>query len=198
MQTIEITTDEQLDEFIESATEATYFATEHSTSLAFVVYCGIEGDWYATRPPHEEDPKDTEGHWLAGVTLSVDSLTLPITVIDPRNDAADTGQPVRPSAPLTFYGASDDLLEVEGAVVDEFDALSGSTRVRLTAPDNGTLDVIGQYGRPGSALEWSITVEAVDAYPSWPIRFHERVDREGDPAVTIDAPVGTTVELVTR
>lgn len=98
MQTIEITTDEQLEEFIESATEATYFATEQSTSLAFVVFCSEDGDWYATRPPHEEDPKDTEGHWLSGVTLAVDSLALPITVIDPRNCAADTEREVKARA----------------------------------------------------------------------------------------------------
>lgn len=91
MQTIEITTDEQLEEFIESATEASYFATEQSTSLAFVVFCSEDGDWYATRPPHEEDPKTVEGNWSTGVTLSVDSLTLPITVIDPRDAAPERG-----------------------------------------------------------------------------------------------------------
>lgn len=99
------------------------------------------------------------------------------------------------TAPITIYGASDDLLEVEGAVVEEFDAYT-ATRVRLTAPDGGTLDVVGQYSRPGSVLEWTLAVEVVATYPSWPVRFHERLDCEGGPAVTIDAPVGTTVQLV--
>lgn len=100
------------------------------------------------------------------------------------------------TAPITFYGASDDLLEVEGAVEDEFDETNGPIRVRLTAPDGESLDVVAQFCRPGSDLDWTLSVEAVRGYPTWAIRFHGRPDRPGDPAVTIDAPLGSTVERI--
>jgi hypothetical protein len=101
------------------------------------------------------------------------------------------------TAPITIYGASDDLIEVEGAVREEYDLGVCGTRLRLTAPDGQTLDVSADFGnlRLGGHLDWTIAVAAVNAYPSWPIRFHERPDYEGDPAVTIDAPVGTAVAL---
>ena len=97
---------------------------------------------------------------------------------------------------ITIYGASDDLVEVEGAVRDEYPLADPCSRLRLTGPDGGTLDVVLWLGICIGALDWSIGVEAVDAYPSWPIRFHERPGYEGDPAVTIDAPEGTTVKAV--
>ena len=84
---------------------------------------------------------------------------------------------------ITIYGASRDLVEVEGAI----------RRLRLVAPDLESLDVVLRFNGEVGDLEWSIGVEAVNAYPSWPIRFHERPGYEGDPAVTIDAPDGTTV-----
>lgn len=104
------------------------------------------------------------------------------------------------TAPITIYGASDDLVEVAGAVCDEYDLGHDGTRLRLTAPDGASLDVIADFGNTtlGGRLEWNLGVAAVNAYPSWPIRFHERPDYEGDPAVTIDAPAGTTVTEVTR
>ena len=97
---------------------------------------------------------------------------------------------------ITIYGASDDLVEVEGAVRDEYPLADPCSRLRLTAPDGASLDVVLWFGICIGALDWSIGVEAVDAYPSWPIRFHERPGYEGDPAVTIDAPEGTTVKAV--
>ncbi|MFF2621283.1 hypothetical protein [Oerskovia jenensis] len=102
------------------------------------------------------------------------------------------------TAPITIYGASDDLVEVEGAVRDEFDLGRNGTRLRLTSPDRQSLDVVADYGAApaGCRLDWTLAVTAVNAYPSWPIRFHERPDYEGDPAVTIDAPAGTTIKEI--
>ena len=97
---------------------------------------------------------------------------------------------------ITIYGASDDLVEVEGAVREEYVLDDPCSRIRLTGPDGGTLDVVLWFDGKVGTLAWSIGVEAVNAYPSWPIRFHERPGYEGDPAVTIDAPEGTTVEAV--
>lgn len=99
------------------------------------------------------------------------------------------------TAPITIYGASDDLLEIRGAVIEEFAAYD-PTRVRLVAPDGQQLDVLAEYSRPGSDLEWSLSVEALNACPSWPITFHAHPTYAGEAAVTIDAPVGTTVEVI--
>lgn len=101
---------------------------------------------------------------------------------------------------ITIYGASDDLVEVEGAVREEYTLDMEGTRLRLTAPDGESLDVWAKFGAFGShyTLDWVLTVEAATSYPSWPIRFHERPGYEGDPAVTIDAPAGTTVSEVHR
>lgn len=99
---------------------------------------------------------------------------------------------------ITLYGASDDLVEVEGQVTEEFDCM-GPTRIRLIDPNSDdSLDVVLEYGAPGRNLEWSISVQAVNAYPSWTIRFHERPHYEGDPAVTIEAPVGIIVTEVEK
>ena len=45
-------------------------------------------------------------------------------------------------------------------------------------------------------MNCSHSMTAADWIAAWPIRFHERPGYEGDPAVTIDAPDGTTVEAV--
>ena len=98
---------------------------------------------------------------------------------------------------FTIYGASDDLVEVEGAVHKEYSLGRDGTRLRLTAPDGQSLDVVVDFSNKmvGGTLDWVIGVAAVNAYPSWPIRFHERPDYPGDPAVTIDAPAGTTIVM---
>lgn len=100
--------------------------------------------------------------------------------------------------PITIYGASDDLVEVEGDFTEEYQLDRHGTRLRLTAPGGDSLDVALDFDNPtvGGRLDWTISVAAVDAYPSWPIRFHERPGYEGAPAVTIEAPVGTTVAEV--
>lgn len=102
------------------------------------------------------------------------------------------------TAPIVIYGASDDLVEVRGPVCEEYQLARGGTRLRLTSPDGQSLDVLVDFGGgpAGATLDWTIGVYAVDAYPHWPIRFGERPGYEGDPAVTIEAPVGTTVEDV--
>ena len=94
---------------------------------------------------------------------------------------------------ITIYGASDDLVEVEGAFRAEYTLGDPCSRLRLTAPDGDSLDVVLWFDGVIGTLDWTISVEAVDSYPSWPIRFHERPGYPGSPAVTITAPEGTTV-----
>jgi hypothetical protein len=93
--------------------------------------------------------------------------------------------------PIIIYGASDDLVEVEGPISAEFDCY-GKWAGKLTSPDGETLLVSVEYGRK----EWEIAVYASseDGFPSWPIQFTERPDRDSDPAVKIFAPAGTTIE----
>lgn len=93
--------------------------------------------------------------------------------------------------PIIIYGASDDLVEVEGPISEEFDCYSYWTGV-LEAPDGDKLEVYLNFG----SLGWQIMVSASSerGYPSWPLQFTERPDREGDPALKIFAPEGTTIK----
>lgn len=94
---------------------------------------------------------------------------------------------------ITIYGASDDLVEIEGAFSEEFDALS-AWRGRVVAPDGESLIVTAEFGKSDSDAEWTLGVENSGTWPAWPIRFAERPDREGDPAIVIEVPAGTIVE----
>ncbi|WP_190264853.1 hypothetical protein [Glutamicibacter nicotianae] len=94
-------------------------------------------------------------------------------------------------AEIIIYGASDDLVEIEGAIREEFDIYEPSTVV-LESPGGEFMRVDIQYRR-----EWEINVGSMTDVltPSWPIRFGERPDNEDDPAIIIDAPEGTTVRM---
>lgn len=94
---------------------------------------------------------------------------------------------------VTIYGASDDLIEFDGAIYGEADAAWGSdSTVILTAPDRSTLILsIGFCNENPDG--WAITVKSWGAQtPSWPMRFAPRPDRpDEDPAIIIDVPEGT-------
>ncbi|MGI6878801.1 hypothetical protein [Microbacterium sp. gxy059] len=96
---------------------------------------------------------------------------------------------------LTIYGASDDLVEIEGEFREEFSAYNG-WRGRVTAPDGDALIITAEYGKPRGEAEWTLGVENAGTWPSWPIYFSERPDRDDDPAIVIDVPAGTIVEEV--
>ncbi|MGH3703012.1 MAG: hypothetical protein ACRDT9_00145 [Agromyces sp.] len=97
---------------------------------------------------------------------------------------------------LTIYGASDDLVEVEGEFREEFNAY-GPWTGRIIAPNGDALTVRAEFAAPGPYKgEWTIAVENTGTWPAWPMHFAERADREGDPALVIDVPVGTIVEEV--
>lgn len=99
-------------------------------------------------------------------------------------------------AEITIYGASDDLIEVEGAVRGEAYLIGRESWVILTAPDGATLDImVGFCSRNPEG--WSIAFESHGRHtPPWPIRFVPRPGADvfyDDPAVIIDAPDGTVV-----
>ena len=104
---------------------------------------------------------------------------------------------------FTIYGASDDLIEIEASDgrADEYDCYDERGHISLTSPDGDRLDVFLSYGpsvmrHADTSMEWTIAVAALHGYPSWPVRFTERPDREGDPAVIITAPEGTTFKYL--
>ena len=100
-------------------------------------------------------------------------------------------------AEITFYGASDDLVEFEGAIQEEFGAYDARPwRGKLTSPDGDSLILTAEFDRPRSLADWTLGIENSGTWPSWPIRFTERPDREGDPVIVIDAPEGTKIEEV--
>lgn len=99
------------------------------------------------------------------------------------------------NADIIIYGASDDLVEFEGAIRDEFDAY-GPWVGKLTSPDGESLTIHAEYGKRGAEADWTLSIENTATYPAWPIRFGERPDREGDPAIIITAPIGTTIKEI--
>lgn len=95
-------------------------------------------------------------------------------------------------ATLCIYGASDDCVEFEGAIRDEFYVdRDGTWTGTLIAPTGEALKVKAVYGPD----EWEVSLGSVPdhASPDWPIHFGERPDREGDPAIFLEVPEGTTV-----
>lgn len=101
------------------------------------------------------------------------------------------------STTVTIYGASDDLIEVEGKIegADEFGVYGQEWVGTLTSPDGDSLIVRGEYGKPGARGDWTLSIENTENYPAWPIRFGERPDREGDPALIIEVPNGTVLTV---
>ena len=95
----------------------------------------------------------------------------------------------------TIYGASDDLIEFDGAIYGEAGAYTGTPKdstVIITAPDGATLTLaVGFCTRNPDG--WSIAVETHGGQsPSWPMRFAPRPDRPDDPAIEITHPEGCT------
>jgi hypothetical protein len=98
---------------------------------------------------------------------------------------------------VLIYGASDDLVEVEGAIegADEFN-VHGKWKRRLVSPEGESLIIRAEFSPVGSDAEWLLSVENTSTYPDWPIRFTERPDREGDPALLIEVPQGTVLRKI--
>lgn len=93
--------------------------------------------------------------------------------------------------PFLIYGASDDLVEIEGPVSEELSTFNEPCVLVLESPTGERLQVVVHFDHEG----WHIAVIAAEdtSHPSWPIRFTGRPDRPLDPAVQIDAPKGTTI-----
>lgn len=93
---------------------------------------------------------------------------------------------------LIFYGASDDLLELEGDISEEYGAYGGCA-VKLAAAD-GELLVTAHYG--GYAPTWSIGVSPVDEVkpiPGWPMNY-STAENGYSAALVIQCPDDVTVQ----
>lgn len=91
-----------------------------------------------------------------------------------------------PTATTTVYGCSDDLVELDGAIYDEFSAYDRDTRLKF----NNGATLIVRYDRDGDGI-WRI--ESPQAHPSVTIVRCE--DREGytDPDGDIYSDLATVV-----
>lgn len=100
---------------------------------------------------------------------------------------------------LTIYGASDDLLELEGYINEEYTAFRPVTLV-LRAPTGARLAITAEFDAtapiPGNG--WVLSILHADPQWTWPVRLAERPDRSDDPAIVLEVPVGTTVSEVAR
>lgn len=93
---------------------------------------------------------------------------------------------------ITIYGASDDLVEVDGCVgADEFN-VGVNWQGDLVAPGTEQLRVFAEYDAARNGC-WLIAVTQTDEdvpLPSWPITFSGH-DSGYSLLLSIDAPAGT-------
>lgn len=90
---------------------------------------------------------------------------------------------------IEAYGASDDLVEIEGCEgADEFNHYKGVWRADLVAPDDASIRLHIFYDGC-----WHVAVGQVDEehdFPNWPISFRQEAAGYSTVA-TIEAPDGT-------
>ncbi len=99
---------------------------------------------------------------------------------------------------LTIYGASDDLVEIDGYIHEEYDLDRDGTVLMFTAPHGAQLAVLVDFCPVESPMRdigggWVLSVHHAD--PDWvyPVRLGVRPDRDSDPAIHLAVPEGTTV-----
>lgn len=92
---------------------------------------------------------------------------------------------------VLMYGASDDCIEIEGAIEGAGEYYTTDcTDFALVAPNGDQLFLHIDYGiKPES--EWTIRIENSTTHPSWPMHFTHRPAQSDDPALALDVPVGT-------
>ncbi|PBC38570.1 hypothetical protein CJ179_38920 [Rhodococcus sp. ACS1] len=90
---------------------------------------------------------------------------------------------------LIIYGASDDLVELEGYIEDEFYVDEANEFHGSLVGPGGSLGIFAKFGWRG----WELSVTALenDGHAPWPFHFGDRPDRPEDPAIFIDVPEGT-------
>lgn len=100
---------------------------------------------------------------------------------------------------LKFYGASDDLFEMDGDESEEWGCYNRLASV-LVEHDGERLLVVGLYDGPGDVSDgcWAIGVQLFregDSVPPWPVRL-ETHNRKYSPVLVLEVPDGATVSGV--
>lgn len=93
----------------------------------------------------------------------------------------------------TICGASDDLVEFEGAIYGEAPLGSGDrSLVTLKAPDGTKMRLTVEFCGPSNRDGWEVTV---DENPGgWPVERFRSHDDEPDYGVRVTTPEGTTAK----
>lgn len=106
---------------------------------------------------------------------------------------------------LIIYGASDDLVEIEGVFEEEFTVPKGGWCGRVEAPNGEYMFVTVEWCSRTNREGWALGVDTDGGpFPSWPSRYVRSADVAsltvgyiGDPdnpALILDVPVGTVVK----
>lgn len=92
---------------------------------------------------------------------------------------------------ILFYGASDDCVEFEGYIEDEFYLDTDGWRGYLISPSGQKLELHADYVR-----EWVLGAITTSGEPvEFPLRFTHRPGRPLDPAIEITVPDGTQLVI---
>lgn len=95
---------------------------------------------------------------------------------------------------LTIYGASDDLIEVEGSIREEFQCYSGNGEITIASSD-GAMRVFLRLEANGC---WSAGVGQIDegARLPWLVAFGRPEHCAYSVAVTVDCPADAQIHMV--
>ncbi|MBQ7808140.1 hypothetical protein [Rhodococcus sp. (in: high G+C Gram-positive bacteria)] len=102
----------------------------------------------------------------------------------------------KPTATFLFWGESDDCIEVDGAVREEFSQYNSMWTATITAPDGKQKMLIsGWYADNGC---WNFAIGQVDEetpLPKWPTSISQRHDRgeHYSTLLEVTAPAGSTL-----
>lgn len=100
---------------------------------------------------------------------------------------------------ITVYGASDDLVTVDGCPGgDEFNVDNGHFEGDLIAPGGDTVHVTVRFTDEAEDGAWKVTLGAAENVPygNWPTDYQTRYQHAEDDLVIIDAPPGTRLDNV--
>ena len=98
---------------------------------------------------------------------------------------------------IWIYGASDDLIEIEGDIEDEFNVESGVGTLLLYSPaNNESVAVEVRYQKSGT---WSVAPYSLDEdhqLPSWYMRIKQSTSCKYSTGLGITAPDDLTITFV--
>lgn len=97
---------------------------------------------------------------------------------------------------IRFYGCSDDLVELDGALREEWGSYEKATAFKVTAPDGSGVRVSVEYCAPvcGDGATWAISLAPLDEdVPMVPARVILEPERQYSAAAVLDVPAGTVV-----